>query len=59
MTPTQIARYNTLMKRREQLANFIYVSDFAIFTTNGILLDAAVEQAKKSIMEIDNEIAKL
>lgn len=39
--------------------NFIYVSDFAIFTTNGILLDAAVEQAKKSIMEIDNEIAKL
>ena len=59
MTPTQIARYNTLMKRREQLANFIYVSDFAIFVNNGILLDAAVEQARKSINEIDNEIARL
>ena len=59
MTQNQIARYNSLMKRREQLANFIYVSDFAIFVNNGILLDAAVEQAKKSIMEIDNEIAKI
>ena len=59
MTQTQIARYNALIKRREQLANFIYVSDFAIFVNNGILLDAAVEQAKKSIMEIDNEIAKI
>ena len=59
MTQNQIARYNSLMKRREQLANFIYVSDFAIFVNNGILLDAAVEQAKKSIIEIDNEIAKI
>lgn len=59
MTPNQIARYNALMKRREQLANFIYVSDFAIFVNNGILLDAAVEQARKSINEIDNEIARL
>jgi len=59
MTQTQIARYNALIKRREQLANFIYVSDFAIFVNNGILLDAAVEQAKKTIMEIDNEIAKI
>lgn len=47
------------MKRREQLANFIYVSDFAIFTNNGILLDAAVELAKKSINEIDKEISTL
>jgi hypothetical protein len=59
MTPQQIARYNNLMKRREQLANLIYVSDFAIFTNNGILLDAAVELAKKSINEIDFEIGKL
>ena len=59
MTPHQISRYNALMKRREQLANFIYVSDFAIFVNNGILLDAAVEVAKKSINEIDNEIARL
>ena len=59
MTQNQIGRYNALMKRREQLANFIYVSDFAIFVNNGILLDAAVEQAKKSIIEIDNEIAKI
>ena len=59
MTPQQIARYNALMKRREQLANFIYVSDFAFFTNNGILLDAAVELAKKSINEIDLEISTL
>ena len=59
MSPTQIARYNTLMKRREQLMNFIYVSDFTIFVNNGILLDAAVEQAKKSILEIDQEIARI
>ena len=59
MTPQQIARYNALMKRREQLANFIYVSDFAIFVNNGILLDAAVELAKKTINEIDLEIGKL
>lgn len=25
MTPQEIARYNNLMKRKEQLANFIYV----------------------------------
>ena len=59
MTPQQIARYNALMKRREQLANFIYVSDFAIFVNNGILLDAAVELAKKTINEIDLEIGRL
>ena len=59
MTATQIARYKALMKRREQLANFIYVSDFAIFANNCILLDAAVEVAKKSINEIDLEISKL
>ncbi len=59
MTPQQIARYNALMKRREQLANFIYVSDFTIFVNNGILLDAAVELAKKSINEIDSEIGNL
>lgn len=59
MSPTQIARYNALVKRREQLMNFIYVSDFAIFVNNGILLDAAVEQAKKSILEIDQEIARI
>lgn len=59
MTPKQINKYNALIKRREQLANFIYVSDLPIFTSNEILLEVAVEQAKKTIMEIDNEIAKL
>ena len=59
MTPQQIAKYNALTKRREQLMNFIYVSDFTIFVTNGILLDAAVELAKKSINEIDIEITNL
>lgn len=59
MTKLQILRYNTLMKRREQLANFIYVSDFTIFVDNGIILDAAVSLAKKTIIEIDNEIANL
>lgn len=59
MTPKQINKYNALIKRREQLANFIYVSDLPIFASNEILLEAAVEQAKKTIMEIDNEIAKL
>ena len=59
MTPKQINKYNALVRRREQLSNFIYVSDFPIFVSNGILLEAAVEQAKKSIVEIDNEIANL
>lgn len=59
MTQNQITRYNTLMKRREQLANFIYVSDFTIFASNGIILDAAVSLAKKTIVEIDNEIENL
>lgn len=59
MTQNQITRYNTLMKRREQLANFIYVSDFTIFASNGIILDAAVSLAKNTIVEIDNEIANL
>lgn len=59
MTQRQIARYNALVKRREQLVNFINVSDFTIFASNGILLDAAVELARKTIVEIDNEIAKL
>jgi hypothetical protein len=59
MTPHQIARYNALTKRMEQLMNFIYVSDFTIFVTNGILLDAAVELAKKNINEIDFEISNL
>lgn len=30
-----------------------------MFASNGILLDAAVELARKTIVEIDNEIAKL
>ena len=59
MTQRQIARYNALVKRREQLVNFINVSDFTIFASNGILPDAAVELARKTIVEIDNEIAKL
>lgn len=59
MTQSQIARYNALVNRREQLANFIYVSDFTIFASNGIILDAAVSLAKKTIIEIDNEIANL
>lgn len=59
MTQSQITRYNTLAKRREQLMNFIYVSDFTIFANNGIILDAAVSLAKKTIIEIDNEIANL
>lgn len=59
MTQRQIARYDALVKRREQLVNFINVSDFTMFASNGILLDAAVELARKTIVEIDNEIAKL
>ena len=59
MTPKQINKYNALVRRREQLANFIYVSDFPIFVSNMPLLEAAVEQAKKTIVEIDNEIANL
>ncbi len=59
MTEQQVQKYNALIKRREQLANFIYVSDFTIFTSNGIILDAAVSLAKKTIIEIDNEIANL
>lgn len=59
MTQSQIARYNALVNRMEQLANFIYVSDFTIFASNGIILDAAVSLAKKTIIEIDNEIANL
>ena len=59
MTQSQIARYNALVNRSEQLANFIYVSDFTIFASNGIILDAAVSLSKKTIIEIDNEIANL
>lgn len=59
MTQRQIAKYNALVKRREQLVNFINVSDFTMFASNGILLDAAVELARKTIVGIDNEIAKL
>lgn len=59
MTQSQITKYNALIKRREQLANFIYVSDFTIFVDNGIILDAAVSLAKKTIVEIENEIANL
>lgn len=59
MTDIQIQKYNALMKRREQLANFIYVSDFAMFSNAGIMLDAAVRMAENTIAEIDNEIAKL
>lgn len=58
MTPQQIIKYNELIKRREQLANFIYISDFA-FTNNDLTLVAAVEMAKNTIQEIDSEIAKL
>ena len=58
MTPQQIERYKYLVKRREQLANFIYISDFA-FSNNDLTLYAAVETAKNTIQEIDNEISKL
>lgn len=52
MTQSQITRYNALIKRREQLANFIYVSDFTIFASNGIILDAAVSLAKKQLLKL-------
>lgn len=58
MTTAQISRYNALVKRREQLANFIYVSDFAL-TADNITLAAAVRMVENTIAEIDNEIAKL
>lgn len=59
MTLSQITKYNALMKRREQLANFVYVSNFAIFSNTGIVLDAAVDIAIDTINKIDNEIANL
>lgn len=59
MTRLQIAKYNALMKRREQLANFVYVSNFTIFTDSGIILDAAVNVAIDTINKIDSEIASL
>lgn len=58
MTTQQIQKYNSLMRRREQLANFIYVSDFAL-ANNDITLIVAVRMAENTIAEIDNEIAKL
>lgn len=59
MTPYQRLRYNELMAKRKLLSDFIYVSGFADFVNNGILLDAAVELAKKAIEEIDKEIERL
>ena len=59
MTPLQITKYNALMKRREQLINFVYVSNLAIFTDSGIILDAAVNVAVDTINKIDSEIASL
>lgn len=56
MTPSQILKYNFLMKRREQLANFVYVSNFTIFTDSGIILDAAVNVAIDTINKIDEII---
>ena len=59
MTPYQRLRYKELMAKRKLLSDFIYVSGFADFVNNGILLDAAVELAKKAIEEIDKEIERL
>lgn len=59
MTQQQITKYNALMKRREMLANFVYVSDLPLFENNGIVLYAAVQLAMKTINEIDIEIENL
>lgn len=59
MTKNQISRYNALIKRREQLANFVYVSNFTIFADSGIILDAAANVAIDTINKIDSEIANL
>ena len=58
MTREQIVKYNALRARREQLANFIAISDFA-FTNDAVTLYAAVEMAKNTIVEIDKEIESL
>lgn len=53
------ARLHALLTRREQLANFVYVSDFAMFSSNGMLLDTAVRLAEQTIAEIDSQIEEI
>lgn len=65
MTPQQIRRYEALMKRREQLLNFIYVAELPLTFFGGqsladmVMLDQAIELARNTIIEIEKEIAKL
>lgn len=61
-------KYNALLRRREQLANFIYIAELPL-VNNGfgdlcsikefLMIDAATDLAYKTIIEIDIEIEKL
>lgn len=68
MTKHKLEQYNKLLRRREQLANFIYLAELPLIS-NGVdglcsikeflMIDAATDLAYKTIIEIDIEIEKL
>lgn len=67
MTAKQIHKYNSLLKRREQLSNFIYLAELPLINTDFglvsiadfVMIDKAVEIARQTIQEIDNEVLKM
>ena len=68
MTKHQLEQYNKLLRRREQLANFIYLAELPL-VSNGfgslcsikecLMIDGATELAYSTIVEIDKEIENL
>lgn len=68
MTKHQLKQYNKLLRRREQLANFIYLAELPL-VNNGfgglcsikdyVVLDTATDLAYRTIVEIDKEIENL
>lgn len=68
MTKHQLEQYNKLLRRREQLANFIYLAELPL-VSNGfgglcsikefLTIDGATELAYRTIVEIDKEIENL
>lgn len=56
MEQLQSLRYNILLRQRAMLANFIYLSNFAVFVDEDIVFDAAVNIAMDTINKIDMEL---
>lgn len=68
MTEHQRRRYNRLLYRRAQLANFIYLTELPLISDgigglcsikDYVMLDTVTELAYRTIVEIDKEIENL